>query len=115
MIIYNQIILIDNLGFLYRQADKGDSNAMFKLGMYYQNIERDYDLMKKYYLLAAENKNMSAMNNLELFYFNNPLSFYLFLSKSKNKTQLITNKIKELKNNNKLIQKYDDKLKYIKY
>ena len=28
---------------------KGDSMAMYSLAIYYQKIEKDYDLMKKYY------------------------------------------------------------------
>ena len=35
--------------------DNGCSCSMYNLGNYYQNVEKNYDLMKKYYLMAIEN------------------------------------------------------------
>jgi len=38
---------------------------MYNLGCYYhEDIEKDYDSMKKYYLMAIELNNAEAMNNL---------------------------------------------------
>jgi Holliday junction resolvasome RuvABC DNA-binding subunit len=34
---------------------------MNNLGLYYQKIEKNYDLMKKYYLMSIELKNSDAM------------------------------------------------------
>ena len=34
--------------------DNGDVNAMLLLGCYYNDIDEDYDLMKKYYKMAKE-------------------------------------------------------------
>ena len=44
------------------------TNAMNNLGLYYENIEKNYDLMKKYYLMAIELKYPNAMKNLGLYY-----------------------------------------------
>ena len=37
---------------------------------YYEDIEKDYDLMKKYYLMAIDLNNSCAMNNLGVYYQN---------------------------------------------
>jgi TPR repeat protein len=37
---------------------------MNNLGYYYQFIEKDYELMKKYYLIAIDKGHSNAMNNL---------------------------------------------------
>ena len=41
--------------------------SMYELGLYYHNI-KDYDNMKKYYLMAIENNNDSAMFKLGRYY-----------------------------------------------
>jgi TPR repeat protein len=38
--------------------------------MYYEKKLKNYDLMKKYYLIGIERKNKYAMNNLACYYFN---------------------------------------------
>jgi len=38
------------------------------LGYYYYRIEKNYDEMKKYYMLAIEKCNSTAMNNLGHYY-----------------------------------------------
>ena len=43
--------------------EKGNSEAMFNLGLYYQTIDKSYDLMKKYYLMAIERGINHAMIN----------------------------------------------------
>jgi TPR repeat protein len=48
--------------------EKDYSNAMNNLGIYYQKIEKDYDQMKKYYLMAIEKGHTDAINNLETYY-----------------------------------------------
>ena len=40
----------------------------FYFGFYYKNIEKDYALMKKYYLMAIEHNNSAAMINLGVYY-----------------------------------------------
>jgi hypothetical protein len=42
---------------------------MNNLGRYYEQIEKNYDLMKKYYLQAIEKGYSDAMNSLGLYYF----------------------------------------------
>ena len=37
-------------------------------GVYYERIEKNYDAMKKYYLIAIEKGNTIAMNNLGFYY-----------------------------------------------
>jgi len=41
---------------------------LYYLGIYYQHIKGDYDLMKKYYLLAMEKGNSNAMHKLGLYH-----------------------------------------------
>ena len=48
--------------------DKGNSNAMFYLGWYYQRIEKNYDLMKKYFFMAIDKGHPKAMNRLGSYY-----------------------------------------------
>ena len=38
------------------------------LGNYYCDIEHNYELMKKYYLMAIENNSSDAMFNLGVYY-----------------------------------------------
>ena len=47
-----------------------DPNILFNIGKYYHKIQKDYDMMKKYYLMAIEKGNHDAMNNLGLYYKN---------------------------------------------
>lgn len=47
--------------------EKGNSNAMFYLAVYYKN-KKDYDNMIKYYLIATEKDNTSAICELGCFY-----------------------------------------------
>jgi hypothetical protein len=47
--------------------DKGNLNAMVCLGYKY-SVEKKYDLMKKYYLMAIDKGNTNAMNNLGYYY-----------------------------------------------
>jgi len=42
--------------------------AMNNLGIYYDEVEKNYDLMKQCYLMAIELKDTSAMNNLGFYY-----------------------------------------------
>ncbi len=42
-----------------------ESNIYNLIGCYYQYIEKDYDLMKKYYLMAIELNNSFAINNFK--------------------------------------------------
>jgi TPR repeat protein len=44
---------------------------LYYLGVYYQFIHVNYNLMKKYYLQAIEKGNSDSMNNLGLYYKNN--------------------------------------------
>jgi TPR repeat protein len=48
--------------------DKGNSDAMYDLGYYYQQVEEKYDLMKKYYLQAIDKGNSNSMHNLGEYY-----------------------------------------------
>ena len=44
---------------------------MFTLGNYYKTIEKNYDLMKKYYMMAIDiNNDTNAMHNLSIYYGN---------------------------------------------
>ena len=48
--------------------EEGNLFAIYNLGHYYHFIEKDYDLMKKYYLMAIEGGDFDAMNNLGNYY-----------------------------------------------
>jgi hypothetical protein len=41
---------------------------MYNLGFHYQNVEKDYDQMKKYYLMAIEKGDIKSIGKLEPFY-----------------------------------------------
>ena len=47
-----------------------DSTYMRYVGIYYKKVNKDYDQMKKYYLMAIEKGNSKAMNNLGSYYKN---------------------------------------------
>ena len=46
----------------------GSSDAMYSLGVYYEEIEKDYDQMKKYFLMAIHNGHSLAMYSLGVYY-----------------------------------------------
>ena len=48
--------------------DKGCNEAMNNLGFYYYMIEKNYDMMKKYYLMAIDGGIGNAMNDLGSYY-----------------------------------------------
>jgi hypothetical protein len=48
--------------------EKGNSDAMYNLGFYYQETKKDYKKMKKYYLMAIEKGHCKAMNSLGFYY-----------------------------------------------
>ena len=73
------------------------SSCMNNLGYYYQEIEKDYQMMKQYYLMAIEKNCLKAMDNLENYYSDNDVvEFYKELLKIKIKNDLVQNKINEL-------------------
>ena len=50
---YKNINNYDKMKIYYLMAiDMGDHDIMYKLGDYYENIEKNYDLMEKYYSMA---------------------------------------------------------------
>jgi len=52
------------------EIDSSDVNKLLWNGNYYKNIEKDYDKMKKYYLMAIELNDSNAMNSLGYYYQN---------------------------------------------
>jgi hypothetical protein len=48
--------------------EKGHSCAMYNLGIYYKNVEKNYDLVVKYYIMAIEKGNTHAMNSIGVYY-----------------------------------------------
>jgi hypothetical protein len=58
--------------------DLGYSKSMYNLGYYYEHTEKNYDLMKKYYLMAINLKCKSSFNNYESYCITNNLDFELF-------------------------------------
>jgi TPR repeat protein len=83
---------------------------MFNLAKYYQYVEKKYELMEKYYLLAIQKNNKGAMNQLKKFYENNEPKFYLLLNNIENKNKLITDELILLRNKHYKLQIYHTKL-----
>ena len=50
--------------------DKGDLYAIYYLGSYYEEIEKNYDQMKKYFLMAIDKNDEDAMTHLGSYYEN---------------------------------------------
>jgi tetratricopeptide (TPR) repeat protein len=81
-----------NLALYYEQVEKNDdqmlhystlaidlhnsADAMFNLGVHYEKL-KDYDNMKKYYLMAIDVGDNEAFNSL-LKYIKNPLKVFRF-------------------------------------
>jgi hypothetical protein len=51
--------------------NKGHVEAMYNLGLYYDEITNDYDNAIKYYKMASNKGHVEAMYNLELLFINN--------------------------------------------
>ncbi len=49
---------------------KENEDLFLWIGIYYEKIEKNYDLMKKYYLMAIDNGNPHAMRSLGYYYQN---------------------------------------------
>jgi hypothetical protein len=47
--------------------NNGNINTMYKLGLYYEKNEINYELMKKYYLMAIKEGNLKAKKRLDNF------------------------------------------------
>ena len=48
---------------------ENDDNKFLWIGLYYYEVKKDYEQMKKYYLMAIELGNDKAMCNLSNYYF----------------------------------------------
>lgn len=57
----------------------GDAKCMDNLGYYYQHIEKDYEMMKLYYTMAIENNHINAMYNLGVYYQFTELNYVLMM------------------------------------
>ena len=53
---------------IFYNPENGDEYKF--LGLYYENIKKDYEKAEKYYLMAIEKGNVDAMNNLGIYYYN---------------------------------------------
>jgi len=60
-------VLIMN-GDFNRDFDSMDSNELHYIGTYYHHVEKNYDIMKKYYLMAINKGNTMAMYRLGYYY-----------------------------------------------
>ena len=48
---------------------ENDNNKFLWISIYYKNIKKDYELMKKYYLMAIELGSVNAIRNLSNYHF----------------------------------------------
>ena len=55
-------------GNIDKHANSKNSTVLFYIGKYYNNVKKDESSTEKYYLMAIEHGNISAMNNLGLLY-----------------------------------------------
>jgi len=55
--------------------EKGNFDAMSNMGVYYKYGEKNYDEMKKYYIMAIEKGNSDAMFNLGYYYENTEINY----------------------------------------
>ena len=62
---YKYIILVK-----YQMIKSHQINSMFNLANYYEDEEKDYKLMKKYYLMAIKKDCIDSMFNLGSYYEN---------------------------------------------
>ncbi len=58
----------DGINIINLNEFENNSNILVFIGIYYKKVEKDYELMKKYYLMAIELGDACAMNNLGLYY-----------------------------------------------
>lgn len=108
--IINNKIEIKNL---LTEINKGNSDAIYELGNLY-NKYKDFDNMKKYYLMAIEKNNSYAMNSLANYYkkqkdYDNMLIYYLMSIDQGNRLALYN-----LALYYKEIGKFEESLKYFK-
>ena len=73
-----------------------NSNILLWISLYYQLIKTDYVLMKKYYLMAIELGNSSAMNSLGWYYKNTEKNYvmmkkYLLMAIELNNSKAMNN------------------------
>ena len=74
----NEILDIYN-GKIDKYKKSEDGLILNVMGLYYQYIEMDYELMKKYYLMSIELGNTTAMNNLGNYYKNIDTDYELMM------------------------------------
>ena len=58
-------------------GDKYNSTICMYYGFYYKNVKKDYNMMKKYYLIAIDHNNKCSMNNLAYYYQNIEINYDL--------------------------------------
>jgi TPR repeat protein len=63
----NYNLFIKNIIF---EPNINNTDDLYYLGVYYQYIKKDYDLMEKYFLMATEKGNFYAANQLGIYYTN---------------------------------------------
>ena len=88
-----------------------ESNNVSEVLKYLHENPGKYDLAEKYYLIAIGKDHIGAMNNLEILC-NNKLKLYNCLIKLQQKSDIINNKINELKKIRK-IHCFDNKRKLL--
>ena len=76
--------------------DRNSSLAMNNFGSYYGNVEKNYDEMKKYYLMAINLNNIDALFLLKKYY-NNDLLFYKTLMSIENKSNIVLDELDNVK------------------
>jgi len=90
MSINKDDIININIKYCLMNIEKGCYNSMHNcIGTYYYN-QKDYDNMKKYYLMAIEKGNDSSMYNLGTYYYeqkdyDNMKKYYLMAKEKGNK------------------------------
>lgn len=84
---------------MYKNASKyGSISSIFRLGYIYQFYEKNYDKMKKYYLIAIDKGDIASMLHLGVYYDGNDYKkaeyFYKMAANTKSSNSFLTNEAK---------------------
>jgi TPR repeat protein len=91
--------------------DEGNNDVTYNLGYYYQYNEKNYELMKKYYLMSIDTNNVLSMTSLGDYYYDIK-EYELKFNIIKDELTKINYDYVKIINNVNLNKKY---YKYLKY
>jgi len=92
-----------------------DISAMFNLGLYYKEIEKNYDLMKKYYLMAINSGHTEALKTLKSKHNENSLALYKLLMEveESSRSEFLKQQLTKLEQDH-IVRAYNNKVRIFK-